>query len=121
MTNIAFPYQIGGGGRTSLATDDAHVSDLIEQLLFTSPGERVNRPDFGTALQQLVFAPNSPEVASATQFLVQGALQQYLGDLIVVEQVSVDSQDSTLTVTITYMVRRTQQRESATFTTGGAS
>jgi uncharacterized protein len=121
MTNIAFPYRIDGGGRTALSDDDTHVRDLIEQLLFTSPGERVNRPDFGTALQQLVFAPNSPEVASATQFLVQGALQQSLGELIVIEQVSVEARDSTLTVTITYMVRRTQQRQSATFAAGGAS
>jgi uncharacterized protein len=121
MTNIAFPYRIDGGGRTSIASDDAHVRDLIEQLLFTSPGERVNRPDFGTALRQLVFGPNSPEVASATQFLVQGALQQYLGDLIVIEQVSVDAEDATLTVTITYMVRRTQQRMSAAFAAGSSS
>jgi uncharacterized protein len=121
MTNIAFPYQIGGGGRTALTTDDAHIGDMIEQLLFTAPGERVNRPAFGTALQQLVFAPNSPEVASATQFLVQGALQQYLGDLIVIEQVAVDSQDATLTVTITYTVRAKQQRETATFSSGGTS
>jgi phage baseplate assembly protein W len=121
MTDIAFPYQIGGGGRTALADGDAHIRDMIEQLLFTSPGERVNRPAFGTALQQLVFAPNSPEVAAATQFLVQGALQQYLGDLIVVEQVGVESQDATLTVTITYMVRRTQQRLSSTFAAGSAS
>jgi hypothetical protein len=121
MTNIAFPYQISGGGRTALATDDAHINDMIEQLLFTAPGERVNRPTFGTALQQLVFAPNSPEVASATQFLVQGALQQYLGDLIVIERVSVDSQDATLTVTITYTVRATQQRASTTLNSGGTS
>jgi phage baseplate assembly protein W len=121
MSNIAFPYQIGGGGRTALATDDDHVRQMIEQLLFTAPGERVNRPPFGTALQQLVFAPNSPEVASATQFLVQGALQQYLGDLIVIEQVGVESQDATLTVTITYTIRRTQQRESATFVSGAPS
>ena len=121
MTNIAFPYRIDGGGRTALADDDTHIRDLIEQLLFTAPGERVNRPDFGTALQQLVFAPNSPEVASATQFLVQGALQQSLGELIVIEGVNVNSQDATLTVTITYRVRRTQQRQSATFAAGGSS
>jgi uncharacterized protein len=121
MTNIAFPYQIGGGGRTVVASDDAHIRDMIEQTLFTSTGERINRPAFGTAMQQLVFAPNSPEVAAATQFLVQGALQQYLGDLIVVEQVSVDSQDATLTVTITYTVRLTQQRNSSTFVAGSGS
>ena len=121
MSNVAFPYQIGGGGRTALSDDDSHIREMIQQLLFTAPGERVNRPTFGTALQQLVFAPNSPEVASATQFLVQGALQQYLGELIVVENVAVESQDSTLTVTVTYMVRRKQQRESATFVSAAPS
>jgi phage baseplate assembly protein W len=121
MINIAFPYQIGGGGRTALASDDAHVRQMIEQLLFTAPGERVNRPAFGTALQQLVFAPNSPELAAATQLLVQGALQQYLGELIAIEQVSVESQDATLRVAITYTLQRTQQRESATFVSGALS
>ncbi len=121
MTNLAFPYQIDGGGRTALAIGDAHIRDMIQQLLFTSPGERVNRPSFGTALQQLVFAPNNSEVAAATQFLVQGALQQYLGDLIVIEQVGVDSQDAVLRVTVSYMVRRTQQRDSTTFVSGTAS
>jgi phage baseplate assembly protein W len=115
MSNIAFPYVIDGGGRTALATDDAHIEQMIEQLLFTAPGERVNRPSFGTALQQLVFGPNSPEVASVTQFLVQGALQQFLGDLIAVQQVTVETVESTLSVTITYMSRATQQTQSATF------
>jgi phage baseplate assembly protein W len=121
MSNIAFPYQIGAGGRTATVTADEHVRDLIEQLLFTAAGERVNRPALGTALQQLVFAPNSPEIAAATQFLVQGAVQQYLGDLIVVERVDVASQDATLTVTITYVVRRTQERGAATFVNGSAT
>jgi hypothetical protein len=66
-----------------------------------------------------VFAPNSPELAAATQFLVQGALQQWLGDLIVVDSVQVESEDSTLRVTISYVVRRTQARQTAVFTQGG--
>ena len=119
MSNIAFPYQIGGGGRTALSDDDSHIREMIQQLLFTAPGERVNRPTFGTALQQLVFAPNSPEVASATQFLVQGALQQWLGDLIVVNSVQVTSVDSTLQVTVSYLIRRTQTQQTAVFTPGG--
>ena len=119
MTNVAYPFQIDGGGRTVLAPRDDHVSQLIEQLLFTTPGERVNRPAFGTALRQLVFAPNSPEVAAATQFLIQGSLQQYLGDLIAVERIDVESQDAMLLVTIVYTVRRTQERQSATFAAPG--
>ena len=118
MINIAFPYRLDGGGRTAQADDDRHIRDLIEQTLFTAPGERVNRPTFGTGLKQLVFAPNSPEVATATQFLVQGALQQWLGDLIVIEQVRVEAEDATLNVLVQYVVRRTQQRQSATFSRG---
>ena len=79
-----------------VADDDRHIRDLIEQLLFTNPGERVNRPEFGSGLGQLIFAPNSPELATAVQFLVQGALQQWLGDLIAVERVQVDAVDSAL-------------------------
>ena len=80
-----FPYPIDTRGRTAQADDDDHIRDLIEKVLFTSPGERVNRPDFGSGLMQLVFAPNSDELAAATQFSVQGALQQWLGDLIEVQ------------------------------------
>ena len=80
--DIDFPFHFDGRGRTAEAATDEHVRDLIEQVLFTSPGERVNRPTFGSGLMQLVFAPNSDELATATQFLVQAALQQWLGDLI---------------------------------------
>jgi hypothetical protein len=113
--NIAFPFQIDGRGRTAQATDEAHIRQMIEQVLFTAPGERVNRPTFGTGLMRLLFAPNSPELASATQFMVQGALQQWLGDVIQVESVQVTSQESTLTVRVQYRVKRTQEQRIAQF------
>lgn len=116
--NIGFPFAVDGRGRTAPASDDDHIRDLIEQLLFTSPGERVNRPTFGSGLMQMVFAPASDELAAATQFLVQGALQQWLGDLIQVEAVQVAVQDSTLSVTVQYVVRQSQQRQSAEFLRG---
>lgn len=112
---IAFPYQIDGRGRTAAPGEDAHIRELIEQLLFTAPGERLNRPDFGTGLMQLVFAPASDELATAVQFMVQGALQQWLGDLIQVEAVQVVSEDATLRVAVQYVVRRTQERQLARF------
>ena len=118
MMQINYPFRIDGRGRTASTDQDAHIRDLVEQVLFTSPGERVNRPDFGSGLLQLVFAPNSDELATATQFLVQGALQQWLGDLIQVEAVEVLSEDSTLNVTVQYIVRRNQQRQIAQFTRG---
>jgi phage baseplate assembly protein W len=119
--NIAFPYQFDGRGRTAEASQNDHIRDLIEQVLFTAPGERVNRPDFGCGLLQLVFESNSAEIATATQFLVQGALQQTLGDLIQINNVTVTAQDSQLTVTIQYLIRTTQQQQVATFVHGSAS
>lgn len=119
MMNVDFPLHFDGRGRTADADTDAHIRDLIEQVLFTAPGERVNRPTFGSGLMRLVFAPNSDELATATQFLVQGSLQQWLGDLIQVDQVQVESEDSTLRVAIQYTVRRTQQRQVVQFTRGG--
>ena len=117
--NLDYPFSFDDRGRTA-ATDDAdHIRDLIEQVLFTIPGERVNRPDFGCGVLQLVFAPNSDELAAATQLLIQSALQQWLGDWIVVERVAVANDDATLRVTIDYVNRRTQERSSAEFTRGG--
>jgi uncharacterized protein len=112
--NIDFPFHVDDRRRTATTTLDDHVRDLVEQLVFTSPGERVNRPTFGAGLQQLVFAPNSVELASALQFLVHGALQQYLADLIDVSSVEVDAVDSQLVVQISYVVRRTGEQTSTT-------
>jgi phage baseplate assembly protein W len=119
MSYAAFPYRLTGGGRTAEADLETHIRDLIEQTLFTNPGERVNRPNFGATLSQLAFAPNSPELATATQFLVQGALQQWLGDLIVVQQVSVSADEATLSVEVRYQLRNSQQVRVASFNSGG--
>jgi phage baseplate assembly protein W len=118
--NIDFPIRFDGRGRTADAAEDDHIRDLIEQVVFTAPGERVNRPTFGSGLMTLVFEPNSDMLAATTQFLVQGALQQWLGELIQVEDVQVVNDDSSLYVTITYLVRRNGQRQVAEFTRGGA-
>ena len=116
---LDYPFHFDGRGRTAETTDDDHIRELIEQVLFTAPGERANRPTFGSGVMQLVFAPNSDALASATQQLVQGALQQWLGDLIQVQSVNVQNDDATLRIQIQYIVRRTQQAQVAQFTRGG--
>lgn len=113
--DIRFPYRIDASGRTAGAQTEEHVRQLIEQVLFTSPGERINRPDFGCGLAALVFAPNSPELAAATQFMVQGALQRWLGDLVQVEAVRVAAEDSILRVEVQYRLARTQERRTEGF------
>jgi uncharacterized protein len=119
VTHVAFPFHVDGRGRTAGAGNDGWIRGLIEQVLFTSPGERVMRPTFGCGLAQMVFAPNSDALASATQLTVQGSLQQWLGDLIQVQGVQVQADDAVLTVTVSYVVRKSQQAQVATFTRAG--
>lgn len=121
MTNLRYPYQFDGRGRTAEANDDDFIRGLIEQVLFTMPGERVMRPDFGSGVMQLVFAPNSAELAATTQFLVQGALQQWLGNLIALEGVDVEAVEATLHITVRYTNRRTGASQVADFVRDGGS
>ena len=116
MTNVDFPYHVDGRGRTADTGGDDHLRDLIEQVLFTAPGERVMRPDFGSGLLGLVFEPGGPELVATTQHLVQGSLQQELGNLIAVESVEVDQDEGAFTVSVSYVALETQQRTTATFT-----
>jgi phage baseplate assembly protein W len=102
-------------GRVAEAGEAAHIAQLIEQVLFTAPGERVNRPDFGTGLLQLVFAPGGEELATAAEFLVHGALQQWLGDLIELEAVGVELDGAALRVSVQYVLRRDRRRQTASF------
>jgi phage baseplate assembly protein W len=113
--NLDFPFHFDDRGRTAETGRDDHIRDMIEQLLLTAPGERVNRPTFGSGLLQIVFAPNSPELASALQFSAQAALLQWLGDIIDVHNVIVSAEDSTLRVEVSYVVRSTDETRTDTF------
>jgi Bacteriophage baseplate protein W len=113
--NIDFPFHFDLRGRTAATDDDDHIRDMIEQLLFTNPGERVNRPDFGSGLLQMVFAPNSPELAAALQFTAQAALQRYLGDVIDLQSLEVTSQDASLSVVVKYVVKLTGDSRTENF------
>jgi uncharacterized protein len=100
--HVSHPLRVTDHGRTALAADDAYLRGLVEAVLFTRPGERVNRPDFGSGIEQLVFAPTDGELAQATKALVQGALQRALGELIRVEEVVAEADEATLRVTVVY-------------------
>ncbi|MFI8997166.1 GPW/gp25 family protein [Streptomyces sp. NPDC053542] len=114
-SEIAFPFRTDRRGRTAHSDHDEHVRDLIEQLLFTSPGERVMRPDFGCGLLDLVFTPNSPELASAVELSVQASLQRWLGDLIEVESLDVVNEENVVRVYLRYVVRSTASRRDEVF------
>lgn len=119
MPDLDFPYHFSGLGRTATTDRDDHIRDLIQQVLFTAPGERVMRPDFGAGLLSLVFEPNSTTLAAATQMLVQSALQLNLSHLIAVHSVDVRNDDAALRVDVTYSVLLDRTTHSASFTAPG--
>lgn len=118
---LGFPFSFDTTGRTAQASVADHVKDMIELILFTSPGERVNLPTFGSGTAQLVFKPNSDVLAAAQQQAIQAGLQQWLSDLIRVNSVTVVAEESTLQVTVVYTLVANQQQQSQEFLYGGPS
>ena len=116
ILNINYPLHIDGRGRVAEADVEKHVRQLIEQVLFTGPGERVNRPTFGAEIQQLLFAPNDPDLMAFAQLTVQGALEQWLSDVIRVDAVAIETEDSSLLITVRYFILSLRLPATATFT-----
>jgi phage baseplate assembly protein W len=115
MKDIDYPFHFDGSGRTALTDENDHIRDMIEQFLFTSPGERVNRPDFGSGLLGMVFEPNSTQLATALQSTIQAGLQRWLGDVIEVHALEVKSENAILRVIVQYVVRRSSEGRTETF------
>ena len=112
FTSIAYPISIDAAlGRLQEQPDYAkHVDELIRQVLFTGPGERVNRPDFGCGVKRMVFAPNSEVTASLAQATIYEALQRWLSSVITVDDVKAQALDSVLQIRIVYMLKARQER-----------
>jgi hypothetical protein len=108
--HLDYPFRIDGRGRAGVTGEPDHVRDLVIQLLLTEPGERVMQPRLGCGLRAMVFDPNSEALAAATQTLVQGALQHWLGDRITLEAVRVEAREERLEVNVAYVLRETGER-----------
>lgn len=120
MPHLDFPYHLDALGRTAATDDAGHVRDLIEQVLLTTPGERVMRPSFGAGLLAMVFEPNAVTQAATRQFVVQSALQQHLGHLIAVQAVNVVADEGTLQVDVRYHLLRDGSLHDARLAVPGA-
>jgi uncharacterized protein len=114
------PLHVDRRGRTARVTGSGRLRDLVEQVLFTHPGERVMRPMFGAGVPQLLFEPNGPEVAATTRLLVQSSLQQWLGDLVDIDDVEVISEEGVLSVRVSFTERETQETFVERFVAPGA-
>ena len=116
---LSMPLRFDHRGRTAESTDARYVRELIEAVLFTAPGERVMRPDFGAGLAQLVFEPGALELAGTTEMLVQSALTQWLSDHVAVSVVRVEVEEAVLRVTVSYVLRGEDGEQTHTFEFGG--
>lgn len=104
-TTFGFPFTVNEAGRISATGGDEAIRGKIIQVLFTAPGERVNLPEFGCGLFNLVFEPNDDILAAAMEFTVGQALTRWLGADILVEGVRVDSSEETMYIEIIYTKR----------------
>ncbi|WAZ20018.1 GPW/gp25 family protein [Streptomyces cinnabarinus] len=120
VLNVDFPFRFDGRGRTATADHAAHVQNLVEQVLFTTPGERVNRPDFGCGLLDLVFEPAGPEMVATVEMTAQAALQRWLGDLLTIERLEVTVEEATLSVSLSYRLIATGDQHSVRIDGGTA-
>ena len=114
---FAFPFGFEAG-RTAGCDEERHIRDIIEQLLLTRPGERVNRPDLGAGLMHAVFGAVGPEAATALELASRAALHRYLGDIIEVESLTGRAENTALVVDVQYSIRRTAERRTANVTIG---
>lgn len=113
ITAIQFPFAIDRDLHTwkEEKSFPQHVRQMMLQVLFTAPGERINRPDFGCGLRRMVFAPNSDATANLMQVMIIQALDKWMGDLIMVHQVTVKAIDETMQVGIVYLLKASQQKQ----------
>ena len=116
---LDYPYGVSGRGVPNTTDANTHLQQLILQVLFTNPGERVNLPQFGAGVQRMVFAPNSDALRTSAQFVISTSLSQWLGDRIDVQQVTVTSEvgyEEQVTIEIVYTVKQTQQQQTMQIT-----
>jgi len=112
FTSIKHPFAVDIG-RGRLAEEEnyaAHVEQMMLQVLFTAPGERINRPDFGCGVKRLVFAPNSEVTAALAQVTIFEALTRWLGSAIDVNEVEVRAIDARMEIQIVYTLKARGER-----------
>jgi uncharacterized protein len=115
QTACRFPFQLTPEGAVAVADEEQRIRQRLAQILFTSPGERVMLPDFGCRLRDLIFAGNSDVLAAATEFTVARALQTYMGNDIMINEVHTESLDEQVVVTVVYTKASDLQKARAEF------
>jgi phage baseplate assembly protein W len=118
---LSFPYQFDEEFKTKVGQSPRNIRELIEQVIFVAPQERLNRPDFGVGILQYIFAPNSEYAAETLEGDIESALTLWLSEILVVEDVTVRAEESTLFVRVSYRLSGQSEVEVEEFTREGMS
>jgi phage baseplate assembly protein W len=119
---LDLPVDVGPTGALRTTGGEDHLRDLVLQVLFTDPGERVNRPDFGCGVRRLAFSAGNDVLRATARFLISQNLERWLGDRLTVEQVDVQvepGEEEVLRITVVYVVRQTGARQRLAVATSG--
>jgi uncharacterized protein len=113
---LDFPFGIGEDRRIRTTDNSDHIKDEILTILLTSPGERVNQPEFGCGLKERIFSPNDEILSTLVDLKISQALDRWLGDKIVTDEINVQSIDERLMIEIVYTVKETSEQDSTVLT-----
>ncbi len=114
---LAFPLQVNPRGGIALASGDRDIEQSIRIILDTAPGERVMRPEFGSRIHELVFAPNNAATEGLLIHYVEEALDRW-EPRIEIEEINVSTASSgsaTLLAEIKYTIRDTYNERSIVY------
>lgn len=118
---LAFPFRMDGAA-PALATRSAHIRGQIEQVLFTLPGERVFRPEFGAGVKALVFEPNDTPLWQITKRRLLSSLAEALKGEVDPKSIEVEvtGGEASLSISVAYTLAAVGHRESQQFQLGGS-
>ncbi len=111
QTTFGFPFSVNKAGSINASGGDDAIRGQIIQVLFTTPGERVNLPEFGCGLFNLVFEGNNTVLAAAMEFTIGQALARWMNEEIMVEGIEVESRDETISIEIAYTQKQNLKKE----------
>ena len=114
--HLSFTFRIGSDGRTAqVATLEEHVRDELMQLIFTNLGERAFLPEFGGGVRRLIFENINDTTAVMTKAMLAQAISRWLSQRITLEELMVETDNSTILVDLTYRIAGTEDRRRVRF------
>ncbi|MEV4052792.1 GPW/gp25 family protein [Amycolatopsis sp. NPDC049688] len=113
-TGWPFPLVPDEAGRLGYAEGERSIEACLRALLLTNVGERVMRPDFGTRVQESVFAPGSVQSLRDLEDSVAGAIRDF-EPRVELDEVRAEAADSRVTVSVTYRVRHSNTKANLVF------